>query len=190
MAATADNTPSLTVSRLFRIAWFLLSPFPTRRVGPTRARLLRLVGADIGEGVTFGPGVRLIAPHRLVIGSRTRIARDATIDARAGVEIGPNTMIGFEAVVLSETHRFEDPDQPVRDQGMEGRPVRIGSNAWLGARVFVLPGRNVGNNAIVGASSVVTRDVDPNTIVAGNPAKLVRERDPGELTPAVDELPE
>lgn len=176
---------------MFRLGWFVLLPVPTRRAAPLRRRLLRFVGAQVGNEVRVGPGVRLIAPQGLVIGDRTRIARDACIDARAGVEIGPNTMIGFESVILSETHRFDDPDRPARDQGMEGRPVRIGANAWLGARVFVLPGRNVGDGAIVGAGSIVTRDVDDGTIVAGNPASLIRKRDErDELPAAAEELSE
>jgi acetyltransferase-like isoleucine patch superfamily enzyme len=182
---------SLWVGRFFRIAWFVLLPVPTRRAAPLRRRLLRYVGAQVGRNVRVGPGVRLIAPQGLVLGDRVRIARGACIDARAGVEIGANTMIGFESVILSETHRFDDPDRPPRDQGMEGRPITIGSNAWLGARVFVLPGRCVGDRAIVGAGSIVTRDVGDGAIVAGSPAMLVRMRDErDELPPGRSEVAE
>jgi acetyltransferase-like isoleucine patch superfamily enzyme len=161
--------------RWFRIAWLLTSGLPSRRASGLRSELLRRAGATIGDRVTIGPGVKILGPSRLTIGDRAGVARDACLDARAGLTIGSEALIGFESVVLSWTHRF-DGEGAIGDQGMEGKPVSIGARSWLGARAFVMPGITIGDEAIVGSMAVVTRDVDPGSVVAGNPARVLRQR--------------
>jgi maltose O-acetyltransferase len=86
-------------------------------------------------------------------------------------------MIAPGAVLFKNDHRFDDLEGPIGDQGeSEIRLPVIGDWAWVGERAMVLPGRTVGRGAIVGAGAVVTRDVEPYTIVAGNPARVVGDR--------------
>ncbi|MEX2395352.1 MAG: acyltransferase [Actinomycetota bacterium] len=140
--------------------------------------LLRREGASVGERVTIGPRVKVLGVKGLVLENGAGVARDALIDARAGLVVGRQAMVGFESLILSWTHRFDNPEVAIRVQGSYGRPVRIGNGAWIGARVIVLPGIDVGDDAIVGAASVVTRSVAAGAIVAGNPARDIGRRDP------------
>jgi acetyltransferase-like isoleucine patch superfamily enzyme len=106
----------------------------------------------------------------LRVGDRVFVNQGASLVAALSIEIGDDARIGdFAAVYDSDYHPVE--------QGAEVRraPVRIGANAWLGRSAIVLPGVTVGEHAVVAAGAVVTRDVAPRTLVAGNPAKVVRE---------------
>ena len=90
----------------------------------------------------------------------------------AAIELGDNCQVG----PLVQIHTADHPrDRPLRPQGYEsGVPVRIGSNVWIGGGAIVLPGVSIGDDAIVGAGSVVTRNVPPGTTVVGNPARVSR----------------
>lgn len=88
--------------------------------------------------------------------------------------IGEHVMMGPEVVILDRNHRFDDPARPIGEQGeTESMPPVIGNNIWIGMRAIILPGVRIGDGAIIGAGSVVTKDVAPYTIVGGNPAKVV-----------------
>ena len=86
-------------------------------------------------------------------------------------------MMGPEVVILSFNHDFSDIGKPMRLQGKaQEKPVVIGNDVWIGTRAIILPGVRIGDGAIIGAGSIVTHDVDPYAIVAGNPAKTIRFR--------------
>lgn len=135
------------------------------------------LGVSVGDGVRFSNHVKVVGPTRLVVDARAKILNKVLLDARGGIHIGADTQIGFESVVFTSSHVFESLEVAIRDQGMEHRPVHIGSDVWLGARVIVMAGVTIGDHAIVGAASVVTRDVPAGAIVAGNPAVLIRQRE-------------
>lgn len=132
--------------------------------------------AEVGAGVRFSHEVKIHAPGRLSIGAGSKILNKVILDARGGIRIGEVTQIGFESIILTSSHRFDDDTRPIIDQGMTNQPVEIGSDVWLGTRVIVLPGVTIGDHAIVGAGSVVTQDVPVWAIVGGNPARLIRYR--------------
>jgi acetyltransferase-like isoleucine patch superfamily enzyme len=78
--------------------------------------------------------------------------------------------------VSDASHRFDDPDKPVPWQGFTSKgPTRIGDNCWFGVNVAVTSGVTIGERCVVGANSVVTRDLPPHTIAAGSPAKVIKE---------------
>lgn len=93
-----------------------------------------------------------------------------------GIEIKDDTMVGFESIILTCTHNSDRKDIPIREQGMFCAHVKIGKDVWIGARVIILPGVTIGDGAIIGSNAVVSKDVMPNTIVGGVPAKFIRER--------------
>ena len=87
-------------------------------------------------------------------------------------------MIGENLIALSQNHAFDDTKRPMREQGWQvDQPIVIEDDVWIGARVIVLPGVRIGTGSIIGAGSVVTKDVPRFAIVGGVPARLLRMRD-------------
>jgi acetyltransferase-like isoleucine patch superfamily enzyme len=114
----------------------------------------------------------------LRIGDRTLLGRDTYISCVGEIEIGSDVMTAPGAMIADSYHSYEDPHTPIRDQPMaDPRPVRIGSGAMLGARACILMGVTIGERSYIGAGSVVTRDVPPNAVALGNPARVVRRYD-------------
>lgn len=163
-------------SKAIRAVWLLTTWLPSTRGSKLRVSLLRRAGAKVGEGVRIGPSVKVNAPAGLTLHDRVGVARNACLDARGGLTVGPDTLVGFESVLLSFTHRYDRTDIPIREQGMEPSPVSIGSDVWVGARAFVLPGVSVGDSTIIGTGSIVTKSLPSGVIAAGAPAKVLRPR--------------
>ena len=115
-----------------------------------------------------------IFSSRCTIGNNSGIG----INARLGVvHIGDNVMMAPDCIALTQNHQFERVDIPMNCQGVQDeKPIYIGNDVWIGQRVIILPGIHIGNGAIIGAGSVVTKDVKDYDIVAGNPAKVIRNR--------------
>lgn len=159
-----------------RAAWLLTTWVPSRRGSSLRVWLLRKGGATVGENVRVGPSVKINAPKGLVLGDGVGIARNAAIDARGGVSVGENTLVGLESILLSFTHRYDRVDIPIKDQGMEAGPITIGSDVWIAGRAFVMPGVSVGDSSVIGAGSIVTKPIPSKVIAAGSPARVIRDR--------------
>jgi maltose O-acetyltransferase len=154
------------------------SLIPIHAGGRLRVALLRLGGLRIGKGTVMAgtPTVTGARPHRLLtIGRKCWLNIGCVLDVHAEVTIGDCVQFGQQVMVLTNTHELGS--QHARWGRLDAQPVRIGSGAWLGARVTVLPGVNIGEGAVVAAGAVVTRDVPPNTLVAGVPARVLRELD-------------
>jgi len=123
---------------------------------------------NIEHGADFGSGKRVRLGDRSGIGVNCRLIGD--------VRIGKNVMMGPDVLILSLNHQFETV-RPMIDQGMgASREVVIDDDVWIGARVIILPGVHISHGVVVGAGSVVTRSVPPNSVVAGNPARVVKSR--------------
>jgi acetyltransferase-like isoleucine patch superfamily enzyme len=119
----------------------------------------------IEQGADFGSGVGRFLGKGSGYGIRAKIYP---------CRIGEHVMMGPEVVILDRNHRFDDPARPIGEQGeTESMPPVIGNNIWIGVRAIILPGVRIGDGAIIGAGSVVTKDVAPYTIVGGNPAKVI-----------------
>jgi putative colanic acid biosynthesis acetyltransferase WcaF len=116
-------------------------------------------------------GTQMWAGAGLSIGPRTGIGQHCYVDARGGVRIDADVSLSREACLLTAAHDLEDPAF-----GAPTKPVHIEHHAWLGMRAMVLPGVRVGEGAVVAAGAVVTRDVEPYTVVAGVPAKPIGSR--------------
>lgn len=160
----------------------------------TNARLVRFPiyvrgrsSMEIGDGLTTGVNVRLDAtaprgsPPVLRIGRHVQINDSVHIGAIEQVVIGDHTLIASRVFISDHNHgnyQIPDvasaPDIPPAERPLSSKPVHIGRNVWLGEQVCILPGVTVGDGAIVGANSVVTRDIPPNSIAAGNPARVIR----------------
>lgn len=140
-----------------------------------RQELCRAFVDAAGASFNIAPGVHLGTGAGVRIGDRSGLGRNCRV--YGPVEIGREVMVGPEVSFLSENHRFDRLDEPIGWQGKTAlAPPRIEDGAWIGLRATVLPGRVVGAGAVVGACSVVTRDVPPLAIVGGNPARVVGDR--------------
>lgn len=127
---------------------------------------------------TMGEGSRVIAPlsgvrfHMVNIGRNVVVMPGCLMMSAGGITIEDGAMIAANVQIISNNHDLYER------QVITCKPVHIGKNAWIGAGTTILPGVTVGDNAVVGAASVVTKDVAADTIVAGNPARFIRRIPP------------
>jgi acetyltransferase-like isoleucine patch superfamily enzyme len=132
---------------------------------------------EIGAQTLFEPGVWITAPGqaRIRIGSGSFLNLGVMVASVELVEIGDHCMFANGCFVSDGAHRFDDPDQPVPWQGFTTKgPTRVGDNVWCGANVVITSGVTVGERCVIGANSVVTRDLPPFSIAAGAPATVLR----------------
>ncbi len=113
--------------------------------------------------------------ERLIIGEGCWFNIRCQFDLGGEIRIGNDVSFGPEVMILTTTHDIKSGSPGRRAVDQFVLPVRIGNGAWLGARCTILPGVTVGDGAVVAAGSMVTQDVPPNTMVAGIPARVVRE---------------
>ena len=112
----------------------------------------------------------------LSIGDNSGVGVNSLLSSH--ITIGNDVMMGPECMMFTSNHGMNRTDIPMwRQESSAPRPIVIGNDVWIGARVIILPGVHVGDGSVIGAGSVVTKDVEPFSIVAGNPAKLIRERE-------------
>jgi acetyltransferase-like isoleucine patch superfamily enzyme len=131
---------------------------------------------EVGEHTLLEPHVWItIAPDaRVRIGSGTFLNIGVMVASVELIEIGDHGMFANGCFISDGGHRFDDPDKPVPWQGFTSKgPTRIGDNVWCGANVVITSGVTVGERCVIGANSVVTRDVPPFSIAAGVPAKVL-----------------
>lgn len=131
----------------------------------------------LGDWVHIGDGTALRAHEgTLRVGEKAVFGRHTIVNSYLDVEIGPSALIADYVYIGDFDHRSDDVDRPIKDQGIVKTPVRIGAGSWLGVKATVLRGCAVGDGAVVGANSVVTRHVPPYAVVAGAPARVVADR--------------
>lgn len=128
-----------------------------------------------GKNVQVWEGVQIDKPSKLKIGDNVSINRGCVINAGGGISIGNNVLIGPNVMIYSQNHRIESKVLPFNQQGYNYKEVEIGDNVWLAANVIVLPGVRIGNNVVVAAGSVVTKDIPSNKLFGGTPAKQIKE---------------
>lgn len=159
---------------LGRVLWYLSTPL--FRLSPRpffawRRALLRLFGGQIGRQAHVYPSARIYLPWNLTLGEEASIGEWALIYNLGPVSIGDRATISHRAHLCAGTHDYTNPSLPLLRL-----PIEIGPQAWICADAFVGPGCKVGEGAIVGAASVVVRDVLPWQIVGGNPARVIKQR--------------
>lgn len=164
-------------SKLLRVVWYFVSlaVFETGLPVPSSFKrvALRWFGAQIGVDVVIKPHVRIKFPWQLAIGDHTWIGEGTWIDNLAEVRIGSHVCISQGVYFCTGSH-----DHRQRGFDLLTAPITVGDGAWVAARSTLLGGSSVGANALVAAASLVRQDVEPATIVGGNPAVFLRHRDP------------
>ena len=153
-----------------------LALLPTGWATSLRTLVYRASGIEIGTGTTIAGtitfGCSHVLPSRLKIGKRCFINSNVFIDTAAPVCIGHGVAIGHHVLIITSDHEIGLPDH--RAGNICSKPVTIGNGAWIAAGVRLLPGVTIGTGAVVAAGAVVTRDVPPNTLAAGVPARIIR----------------
>lgn len=161
---TAAFHRALRLSHRYTAA-YLEDPHSARPV------LEELLGA-VGDNVEVRPPVSVDYGSQIYIGDRTFINSGLTALDVAAITIGSDCQIGPNVQLLTPTHPVEP--QPRRDKLEAAQPITIEDNVWLGGGVTVLPGTRIGTNSVIGAGSVVTKDVPANVVAVGNPARVIR----------------
>jgi putative colanic acid biosynthesis acetyltransferase WcaF len=173
------TTPYPRREILLRWAWaavqatvFRWSPRPMHGF---RARLLRLFGADIPapSQVVIFPTVRVMFPWNLALAPRSMVGPKVNLYNLALITLRRGANISQNCHLCAGTHDYARWSMPLIT-----RPIEIGENAWLGADVFVGPGVRIGELCVVGARSVVVKDLPPHMVCAGNPCRPLKERKP------------
>ena len=141
----------------------------------------------IGKSVLIRSGVRLEvlkpvseAKPRLSIGNHVNIEQDVHIVCRSGIEIGANVSLGARCVVVDMNHPYEDIHDPTKighRLSAQETPVRIGEGTFIGIGAVILPGVTIGRHCMIGANSVVSRDVPDFSVAAGVPARIIKHYD-------------
>jgi maltose O-acetyltransferase len=163
------NDPELAADAARAAAWMARYNGMIDVAPDDRAQLLHEGVGSVGRGVTVRPPFHCDYGYNIHLGEGVFLNFGCIVLDVARVDIGAGTQIGPGVQILTADHPRESA---LRAQGLEfGRPIRIGANVWIGGGALILPGVTIGNDAIVGAGSVVTRDVREGETVVGNPAR-------------------
>ncbi|MEG1609731.1 MAG: acyltransferase [Bilophila sp.] len=132
----------------------------------------------LADGVRLGRGCQLYAEGgTLELGQDTALSPGVTVDASGGlVRLGTQVAVGPGTVIRAANHCFDSLECPIMLQGHQYGEVLVEDGVWIAANCTLTPGIRIGHGAIVGAGAVVTRDVEPNTIVGGVPARVIGSR--------------
>ncbi|MET4059431.1 acetyltransferase-like isoleucine patch superfamily enzyme [Arthrobacter sp. UYP6] len=135
-----------------------------------RELLARLIGKPVDETVTLFPPFSADFGRNITLGKRIFINAGCRFQDQGGISIGDDCLIGHNAVLATLNHDLS----PSRRADMHPAPITLGRNVWLGSNVTVLPGISIGDDSVVAAGAVVTRDVPAGSVVVGSPARVIR----------------
>lgn len=152
------QTWTLKINSLFVISW------------------LRFLGARIGTGVLIFRRCRVYNTGNLTIGRKVFINDNFWCNAKGGVSISDEVLIGPNVVIHSSNHNFEDRHLLISEQGHTDLPVLIGRDVWLAAGCIILPGAVIPDGCVIAAGSVVTGTLEQTGVYAGVPARWIRAR--------------
>lgn len=158
---------------LWDLAWLLLFRFSPRPFHAWRRLILRLFGARIAQGCHIYPNVRIWAPWNLTCHEQAGVADGVILYSQAPITLGARSVISQGAHLCTGSHDYNSPLFT-----LFAKPIVIGDHAWVAAECFIHPGVTVGEGAVIGARSVVTRDMPAWTVCTGNPCKPRKPRTP------------
>ncbi|MGH2835966.1 MAG: acyltransferase [Solirubrobacteraceae bacterium] len=131
----------------------------------------------LGRWSWLGDGCKIRAHEGVVeIGAKSVLGQECTLSCYQHISIGRECIIADRTMMIDFDHGMIEVERPIREQGIYKRDVRVGHNVWIGYGACLLRGVTVGDNAVIGTYSVVTKDVPPDAVVGGAPARLLRMR--------------
>jgi maltose O-acetyltransferase len=156
----------LILLRLLRRVWYI-----------TKSRVLSSFFRTCGPSFYIGPGVSIHGYKHISIGTNVRVLHRSSVLGNGGLTIGDNVRLAPEVTVLTRNHDYNSEALPY-DNSYVNKPVTIEDNVWVGTKAIILPGVTVAEGAIIAAGAVVTKDVPRLAICGGNPARILKYRDP------------
>jgi len=169
----SPHTLGNRAGRLFwSVAWWLFCRFSPRPLWGWRRLWLRLFGARIAKGAYVYPSVRIWAPWNLEMGEYACLGRDVECYSADRIKLGSHALVSQYTWLCAASHDHRRASLP-----LVKAPITIGASAWIAADVFVGPGVVVGEGAVVAARACVVKDVEPWTVVGGNPARFLKKRE-------------
>lgn len=157
---------------VFNIVWTLfVRPFPRAVMRRLNIFVLRLFGAKIDKSANVYSSASISMPENLVMEAGSCLADHTIIASDALVHLKEGAIVSQYSYLCTSTHDIRNEDFP-----QFSKPITIGKGAWVAARCFIGPGVTIGDNAVVGATSSVFKDVPENAVVGGNPAIFINKR--------------
>jgi putative colanic acid biosynthesis acetyltransferase WcaF len=156
---------------LWRMTWHTVWKLCWKRITFLRSLILRLFGARTSLRAVICKGAWIEMPWALSIGDYSTIGPRANVYNLGGVSLGARTTLSQDVYLCGGTHDYTDPTYPLLRKKIE-----IGDDVWVGAGAFVYPGVKIGDGAVIAARAVVVKDVEPWTVVGGNPARFIKKR--------------
>ena len=139
-----------------------------------RRFLCKYIFPEMGANVNVAASVRFGTGGKISIGNNSGLGEGSFLVSMDEIRIGDDVMVGPEVMMLTGGHEYTDPSKLLVDQGRVIAPIKIGNDVWIGARVIILPGVTIGKRVVVGAGSVVTKDLPNNSVCAGVPCKVLK----------------
>jgi putative colanic acid biosynthesis acetyltransferase WcaF len=171
-----EGGPSFSLGhRVYRavwaVVWLVFASWTPPQFKAWRRILLRAFGARIARGANVAASARVWYPANLDMGPFSTLAPKVDCYCMAKISLADYALVSQGAFLCAGTHDVDDPDFQLIT-----RPIAIGREAWVAAQAFVGPGVSIGEGAVLGARGVATKDLDPWTVYAGNPAIRIRQR--------------
>lgn len=166
-----------TATKIRRIIWiiasiFLFKPFVTNLFSGWRRMILNLFGAQIARGANVYPSVKIWAPWNMIVEDGVCIGPYVICYNMAPIKFMKDCVVSQYSYLCTAGHRTDSLN--TADAGLIVADITIGEGAWIGTRAYIGMGVEIGSRAIVGATASVYKDVQPNTIVGGNPATVIK----------------
>lgn len=133
-----------------------------------------LIGPGVSLSAGMVPGQECITSPVVSIGDRCLIGKGSGIVGHFSITIGNDVWTGHHVYITDQNHGYEDATIPISRQSQPERPVVIGDGSWLGFGSVVLPGVTIGKHVVIGANSVVTKDIPDYSVAVGSPARVIR----------------
>ena len=132
----------------------------------------------LGRWSWLGDGCKIRAHEGVVeVGAKSVLGQECTVSCYQHISIGRECIIADRTMMIDFDHGTAEVERPIREQGIYKRDVRVGHNVWIGYGACILRGVSVGENSVIGTSTVVTKQVPDNAVVAGTPARVIRMRE-------------
>jgi putative colanic acid biosynthesis acetyltransferase WcaF len=154
---------------LWKFTWFFLCSWTPKFFNPWRVFVLKIFGANLSGTPFIHSTARIQIPWNLTMKHRACLGERANAYSLGKIKILEGATIAQEAYVCTGTHDFNDPNLQLITKS-----ITVGKNSFIGARAMILPGVSIGDQAIVGAMSVITKNIPSDQVVAGNPARKIR----------------